>query len=148
MKVREAMGERAKRLMGETATRRNATKWQNRTAQGFSPGLLQKRDRPEPRNLSGEQGDRRGGSGRDTALNSWVGDENEQTQFSFGRPFRARPRSLINPGLKPWAILSSHFVAVGICCIAVRPFAGAPIRPFALSQLRRCRCRLLAGELR
>jgi hypothetical protein len=43
-----------------------------------------------------------------------------------------------SPGLKPWAILLSHFLAIAV----------SPVRPFALSQLGRCRCGLFAGELR
>ena len=46
---------------------------------------------------------------------------------------------------RPWAILLSHFAAVSICRLL---FAHSPSRLLALSQLRRCRCGLLAGEFR
>ena len=44
----------------------------------------------------------------------------------------------LQPWAKPWAILLSHFVSIAL----------SPVRPFALSQLARCRCGLFAGELR
>ena len=43
-----------------------------------------------------------------------------------------------SPGLQPWAILLSHFVAIAV----------SPVRPLALSRLTRCRCGLFTGKFR
>jgi hypothetical protein len=52
------------------------------------------------------------------------------------KALRSRPRPRIRD--KPRAILLSHFLAIAV----------SPVRPFALSQLGRCRCGLFARELR
>src|ERR1700757_3611418 len=119
------MGAPAMARTGAAATRprgdaANATKWLNRTAQGFSPGLAPKKIALKGR-PTGHAGQARA-SRTSFKILGWRKDG--QTRFSFGRPFKARPRSSTNPGLKPWAILFSHFVAI--------TRAPSPFRPFAV----------------
>ena len=57
-------------------------------------------------------------------------------------PFQGAPHNPTNPGLKPWAVLFSHFVAISraphrpFAPSPVRPFAGAPLRPFIVPCVR------------
>jgi hypothetical protein len=66
-----------------------------------------------------------------------------RTYQRFGRPFRARLLVGSYPGLKPWAMLFSHFMAVSVewelapTGVTFRPFAPLPVFTALSSRLWR-----------
>jgi hypothetical protein len=141
-------GETANGRMGGSARRRvgpsaNATKWHNRTAQGFSrfsPGYDNERECALPaRRSSGNVGRRRERAPEQDSERARCVCDNPRFERDVwrgntrgGQPFRSplQGESLLGPGpgLKPWAILLCHFVATS-------RIALSPNRPFAVSQL-------------
>jgi hypothetical protein len=143
VKVREAKGragEYAKRRTDEAANGRQSELLRSgkQNSPGLQPWVASQKDRPE--------GATDGLLGWDTNFQT-PGWWRQRANTLFVRaPFQGaanvvdkpRAKSLGNLGLKPWAILLSHFLAIAV----------SPVRPFALSQLGRCRCGLFARELR
>ena len=70
-------------------------KWSERTAQGFSPGLAEYRKCPE----SGTRG-----------WELFVDSQREYQEPRVGRHLRGASLHFAYPGLKPWAVLSDHFM--------------------------------------
>src|ERR1700730_14769131 len=82
-------------------------KWSNRIAQGFSPGWADTQDRPE----SGDR--RRCVSSHVTSRSICHAINSIQPGFTchaVRSPLSGRSYGLPHPGLKPWAILSDHFM--------------------------------------
>jgi hypothetical protein len=72
--------------------------WFKRIAQGFNPGLVVRARCPE-------SGTRRWGAAGDF--------KNEHQEINLGRHFQGGSCATRHPGLKPWAILSDHFMVSG-----------------------------------
>ena len=84
-------------------------KWFNRTAQGFQPWVRLRRRSALPVRqsfaLSSE-----GGKVAPEVRRGWWNQRGNIVNARFGRHFQGGLRASSNPGLKPWAILSDHFM--------------------------------------
>jgi hypothetical protein len=88
-------------------------KWQHRIAQGFSPGYGHQWVRPE--GAPERDSERSHGPALTQDLKAIDGDvARHQVRTTFRSPFQGDLIYGLNPGLKPWAILFSHFVATGV----------------------------------
>jgi hypothetical protein len=112
-------GEWVKRRDGDGA---NATNWLNRIAQGFSPGY----GRYSGRALSGRPSEDRVCRWFPLVLEPWRSVRRRRNarraRITLRSPLQGDHSCRNDPGLKPWAILSSHFVA-----FTHRRFAHSPI---------------------